>query len=116
MRGGCLCGAVAFEVTPPLRDVFLCHCIQCRRWAGHAWAASAVPPERLAVTGEVRWFRSSDHARRGFCPVCGSSLFWAPDHGGHVSFSPGALEAPTGLRIEAEECLEDAGDYYETPA
>jgi hypothetical protein len=30
--GGCLCGAVRFEVLGPLRDVVLCHCGECRRW------------------------------------------------------------------------------------
>ena len=32
--GGCLCGAVRYEVDPPLRDVILCHCEMCRKAHG----------------------------------------------------------------------------------
>jgi hypothetical protein len=27
--GGCLCGAVRYEVRGPLRDVLICHCGEC---------------------------------------------------------------------------------------
>ena len=32
--GSCLCGAVAFEITGPLRPVIACHCHQCRKQTG----------------------------------------------------------------------------------
>lgn len=114
LAGGCLCGAVRFVVTPPLRDVLICHCSQCRRWSGHVWAASAVPSERLTLTQTrgLRWFASSPQADRGFCGECGSSLFWRPAHGGHVSFAAGALDGPTGLHVGGKWCLSDKGDYY----
>ncbi len=40
-RGGCLCGAVRYEVQGPLRDVLICHCEECRRWHGHVSATTA---------------------------------------------------------------------------
>ncbi|WP_303384903.1 GFA family protein [Paracoccus sp. (in: a-proteobacteria)] len=96
--------------------MLICHCSQCRRWAGHVWAASAVPPDRLRlIRGEtLRWFAASPDADRGFCASCGSSLFWRPAHGRHISFAAGALDGLTGLRIGAQWCLTDAGDYYQT--
>ena len=33
--GGCLCGAVRYQVHGPLRDVLICHCVECRRWHGN---------------------------------------------------------------------------------
>jgi len=39
--GGCLCGAVRYEVLGPLRDVVLCHCSHCRRTHGHVAAYAA---------------------------------------------------------------------------
>jgi hypothetical protein len=116
--GRCLCGAVRFEVDEPLRDVVLCHCGECRRWAGHYWAASAADrgAVRISDGGALRWFDSPEsvtHARRGFCAECGSSLFWdAPDRD-TISFSAGALDQPTGLRTEKHIYTEFAGDYYE---
>jgi len=39
--GGCLCGAVRYEVHGALRPVVMCHCTQCRRVTGHHMAATA---------------------------------------------------------------------------
>lgn len=114
IRGACLCGAVRFRLSPPLREVFLCHCSQCRKWSGHFWAATSVPLDRFHLEGEesLRWYPSSDHARRGFCAICGSSLFWEPKGEGRISVAAGALEPPTGLRIGEVWERDSAGDYY----
>lgn len=111
---GCHCGAVTFEVTGPLRPVIACHCTQCRKTSGHYWAASSVPAGRFRLTRDdgLAWFRSSPGAERGFCRRCGASLFWKPGGGDRISFSPGALEGPTGLGIAEHIHREDAGDYY----
>ena len=45
--GRCLCGSVRFEIDGPLRDVSLCHCVECRRWHGHVCAMTSAPRERL---------------------------------------------------------------------
>lgn len=114
MEGGCLCGAVRFRLDPPLRDVVACHCSQCRKTSGHFWAATSVPLERfhLQDTETLRWFRSSEMARRGFCATCGASLFWEPVGEGRISVAAGSLDGPTGLSISSDWFLEDAGDYY----
>jgi hypothetical protein len=116
VTGKCLCGAVRFEVDEPLRDVVVCHCAECRRWAGHVWAASSAPSAAVRIDGPVKWIDSPEsvtHARRGFCPECGSSLFWDAPGRDTVSFSAGALDPPTGLRIAKHIYADFAGDYYE---
>ncbi len=124
MRGSCHCGSVIYEVTPPLRDVVVCHCSQCRKTSGHVWAASSVMVQNFRLTEDrgLQWFDSSDVARRGFCRDCGASLFWQPKPGADPSwtpdgptmhFSPGSLDGPTGLKIIAHIHKEDRGDYYE---
>ena len=65
---------VAGDITPPDG----CHCAQCRKWSGHFFASADIPREALTVQGEVTWFHSSEKVRRGFCPTCGSSLFFDP--------------------------------------
>jgi hypothetical protein len=56
---------------------------------------------------------SSSRARRGFCVLCGSSLFWdAPDRE-TISIAAGTLDEPTGLRTTAQIYAESHGDYYE---
>ena len=116
--GRCICGAVAFEVKGPLRDVVLCHCTECRRWAGHAWAASEALFDDLDFTEQrgLRWIDSPDSvwdARRGFCGECGSSLFWQIPGKRTVSIAAGCLDAPTGITTVQQIWTDSAGDYYE---
>ena len=113
--GGCLCGAVRYEVRGPLRPVVDCHCTMCRRTSGHFAAFTATRPEALVLieSAELRWNPSSTSARRGFCGTCGSSLFWEPDSGERVSIAAGTLHLPTGLETVVHVFVEDAGDYYE---
>jgi len=114
-RGRCLCGAVAFEVHGPLRPVVACHCGQCRRWSGHHVAATAArrADVRFNADEALTWFRSSARAKRGFCRVCGSSLFWSEDDAPNMSISAGALDVPTGLHTVVNIMVEDKSDYYE---
>lgn len=113
LGGSCLCGAVRFSVGGKVPDPSLCHCSQCRRQSGHVWASSHAPQDAVSIEGPVSWYRSSEMAERGFCPTCGSFLFWRRDDEDTVSFSMGALEAPTGLRLARHIFTADKGDYYE---
>jgi hypothetical protein len=115
VKGHCLCGAVRFELTPPLRAVTVCHCGQCRRWHGHVGAYTAVPRDGLSLTESrgLAWFASSTFARRGYCRECGSSLFWERDGQGKISIAAGSLDAPTGLQTVLQIFAKDKGDYYE---
>jgi hypothetical protein len=66
----------------------------------------------VSVEGAVTWFASSPEARRGFCAVCGSNLFW--DGGGaNLSIMAGALDGPTGLRLVGHIFCADRGDWYD---
>lgn len=113
MKGGCLCGAVRFVVSGPLRPVIACHCVQCRKTSGHYVAATSAARADLEVTGKVSWFVSSPKARRGFCGICGSSLFWEEGDGSPVSIHAGTLDGPTGLALARHIFVADKGDYYE---
>ncbi|RYZ37920.1 MAG: GFA family protein, partial [Myxococcaceae bacterium] len=79
-RGSCLCGAVRFTVEGELPVPDACHCGKCRKHSGHYFVSTDVPRSAVTIEGadKVGWFQSSEKARRGFCSVCGSSLFWDP--------------------------------------
>lgn|GEM_PF-125123 len=112
--GGCLCGAVRYEVHGPLRPVVACHCTQCRKQTGHFLAATGCLREHLLMTRTdgLKWYRSSDIARRGFCQECGSVLFWQKDTAPYTSITPGTLDGDTGLQTAVHICVADKGDYY----
>jgi hypothetical protein len=78
--GACLCGGLRFEVAPPTKWCAHCHCSMCRRAHGAGvvtWFGAHSDSFRL-VSGEelLRWYQSSEGARRGFCTRCGSMLFF----------------------------------------
>ena len=112
--GSCLCGAVRYEVTGPLRDVVECHCAMCRRTHGHVAAYTAAPRSALRVVEArgLRWYDSSSFARRGFCGECGGSVFWERKAADAISIAAGTLDPPTGLRTTLQIFVDDAGDYY----
>jgi hypothetical protein len=114
-KGSCLCGAVTFEVAGTLPPPVACHCSQCRRQSGHFWTATDIHRAALAINGaeKVTWFRSSDKARRGFCSVCGSVLFWDPTGQGTISVAMGAFDLPTNTRLKMHIYVADKGDYYD---
>lgn len=113
--GGCLCGAVRYRIDGRLRSVINCHCSQCRRTHGHFAAYAAVRADRLTLTEAkgLTWYESSDRAARGFCRVCGASLFWRPRDLDYLAVAAGTLDAPTGLETVAHIHVADKGDYYE---
>lgn len=99
--GGCLCGAVRFEVAGKLRPVVICHCGQCRRQTGLALASTAARRTdiRFLEQGGLRWFHSSPGARRGFCAGCGSVLFWDAPGRDIVSIAAGSLDDGSSLEV-----------------
>ena len=115
--GWCLCGAVSFVVTGPLRNVLNCHCHRCRRFTGHHMAATNAQVDDVAIDDAealLRWYDPVPEAGYGFCGRCGSSLFWRssglPDR---ISICAGTLEPPTGLRTVEAWWTSEAGDYHD---
>jgi hypothetical protein len=114
LTGRCLCGAITFRVTGPVRGESLCHCGQCRRQSGHVWASGVAARSDVEIRGEtLRWFAASPAAERGFCATCGGFLFWSARGEASISFALGALDTPTGLRVGKHIYLQDKGDYYD---
>ena len=116
--GQCLCGAIRIEIRGPLRDVVVCHCGQCRRQHGAPPSYTSASWSNVTVHGEkqLKWHQSSESARRGFCRVCGSKLFWERVDSGQLDVTMGSLDQPTGLKIVKHIHIEDAGDYYDPPS
>ena len=115
MRGGCLCGAVRYEIDGPLRDVVTCHCGQCLKTHGNYAAYSATDKKNLRLIEDrgLAWYDSSDKAKRGFCRECGASLFWKPTFADYVAVSAGSMDGPTGLKVARHIFTREKPDWYE---
>ncbi len=111
--GRCLCGDISFKVNATPQGASVCHCRQCRKQSGHIWASAYVAIADLSISGTVKWYAASATAKRGFCPNCGSFLFWKAHAEDTMSFALGALDDPTGITIEKHIFVADKGDYYD---
>lgn len=117
-KGSCLCGSITIEIEGELSPVEACHCTQCRKWCGHFGAFADVPLTQLNIHGEdhLKWFQSSEKARRGFCGECGTSLFFDPmDKVKHhwIGILMGLFDTPTNTKMEKHIFTAEKGDYYE---
>ena len=115
VKGSCECQGVVFELIGELRDVVFCHCSQCRKTSGHYWAATQVSKGNLNLikATSLSWYDSSDKARRGFCSVCGSSMFFERKGIDKISVSAGSLDIPTSLDRMRHIYVASKGDYYD---
>lgn len=80
LRGGCLCGAVTFEIAPPFQRMIHCHCSRCRKSSGtgHATNLVVAPAQLQWLTGEegIARYKLSETESFGkwFCSHCGSPV------------------------------------------
>lgn len=114
-QGGCLCGAVRYEITGSLRGVVNCHCEMCRRLHGIFGPHTKAKKSDIRITEDhgLTWYETSSVARRGFCNMCGSNLFWEPYAQQATGIVAGTLDMPTDLKTIGHIFTAEKGDYYE---
>jgi hypothetical protein len=112
--GGCLCGAVRFTARLKNRDVGVCHCSMCRRWAaGPFFAMECEGAVQVADETNLGAYRSSEWAERCFCKKCGSVLFYRLVGKDFSAVSAEALDDKSGLRFASQIFIDDKPSYYE---
>ena len=114
-KGSCLCGSVKLTIKNLLDEgVCFCHCSQCRKNYGLYGAFVGAPKEFFSITGDknIRWYKSSEKVRRGFCKKCGSPLIWEHKGSKNIYTLAGlidGLRTRKGFHIFAK----DKGGYYQ---
>lgn len=81
--GSCLCKAVALEVHGGITDIIHCHCSNCRKASGTAYATNGfISSDGLRITQgqeHIRTYEGAPGRRRHFCQICASPLFSSND-------------------------------------
>lgn len=99
ITGGCLCGACRYETGAEPINVRACHCRACQKATGGPFYARVlVPVDGLRASGPIGWFNSSDDVRRGFCTLCGSTLFSERFSIGAIGLTMGTLDEPDSFQ------------------
>ncbi len=107
LHGSCLCGGVRYRAALPVAHTSHCYCTMCQKQHGAAAGSYAnVASAGLTITQGadlIVEYASSEHGRRDFCRVCGSTLFWrstvSPDR---VAITLGTLEPAYAGKVERE--------------
>jgi hypothetical protein len=111
--GGCLCGAIRYEVSAEPIMMFNCHCRDCQRATGSSFTPVVyVPAKAFKITkGSPRYYSTpSDtggHNQRGFCPECGSRLFGGASEIGQ-GIAASSLDDPSFFKPELHIWVSDA--------
>jgi hypothetical protein len=114
--GRCLCGAVSYAAKDLEPKMAACHCGMCRRWTGGPLLSVGSSDVSWSGTDKIRTYTSSEWAERGFCAVCGTSLFYrvtapGPHHGRvHVAF--GTLDDQSGFDLTLEFFIDLKPEAY----
>ena len=104
ISGGCACGAIHYECNADPVVMLNCHCRDCQRASGSAYApVLVVPKSAVQMHGEPRYYevvgKAGKAIERGFCPTCGSQvavkLERLPDF---LGLQAGSLEDPSIYR------------------
>jgi hypothetical protein len=107
--GGCLCGAVRYRLEGEPTHVGRCHCADCRKRSGSAFAIYGHwPREKFEIEGELSTFNGD-----GFCATCGSRIGLIEDDAveinlGTLDDAPFRLVPQTELWIKRREPWLDA--------
>ena len=109
--GRCLCGSVTYRAEG-LRDIWFCHCRQCRYATGHFMAACRTENERLEWDGLISWSTHSGASQIARCRQCGTPLFWRQAGSATTSVLAGSLDDTEGLAVPGHIYTAEKGGYY----
>jgi hypothetical protein len=105
-RGGCLCGAIRYEITAEPMFGGHCQCRDCQHESGGGHTSFlAFPSDAVKLTGTPRFYESEADSgstiRRGFCPICGSPVMAATiGLPAVMTISAGSLDDPSAFKPE----------------
>lgn len=119
VTGGCLCGAVAFEVTEPFKVAHNCHCSRCRmgRAAAHASNGFVSDKGMHFTKGEeqVKTFKVPDAERftQAFCQTCSSLLPFVNHNNGYTVIPLSSLDDDPQIRPVDHIYVNDKANWHD---
>ena len=107
IKGGCLCGAVRYIAEADPTSATVCHCRDCQKFTGSAFAALLrVSKEAVTIEGTLKTISrnggSGNPILRRFCPECGSSIAEEPGtRPGIIILNVGTFDQPAVTKPRA---------------
>ncbi len=99
IKGGCLCGQCSYVSEAEPINIRVCHCRCCQKAIGAPFYARVmVPLDSVSMSGLIGWFSAESGVRRGFCTLCGTTLFSERRSANAIGLSMGSLDQPDRFR------------------
>ncbi len=77
-NGSCLCGVIKLKISGKIQDIVHCHCSQCRKAQGSAFATNGNVDinDVVFLSGEdnLTSYESTPGQTKYFCKTCGSPI------------------------------------------
>lgn len=114
----CLCGGIRFRIDGELAPIQICHCAQCRRAQGSAFAAN-IPVAESALHVDsgrelMNEFESTPGKKRAFCKRCGSPVYSRRDNlPGVLRIRAGLINEPLPVRPAFHAYVASKANWYE---
>lgn len=114
LTGGCCCGNVSFTVIDDFSRFYFCHCDQCRKFSGSAYASNL-----FTDPDNINWLKGLEHIKRfdypertfsnAFCTECGSVVPYLTQSGKALIVPAGSLNQEPSKQLDAKIfCAEQA--------
>jgi hypothetical protein len=104
--GSCMCGKVKFKLADRFKAFYQCHCHQCQKLTGTAFASNL-----FTEPDNIRWLEGESNIQhfvalerqfsKSFCQSCGSALPFVNKRGTSLIVPAGCLDNLEGKKIEA---------------
>lgn len=122
MKGGCLCGAVRYEVSGDAVFVGKCYCSDCQKEGGSGHLdLIGHRQEHVVVTGELCTYEKPGDSGltvvRRFCPTCGTTVLGEPlGFPGVSMIRAGTLDECGDITMQMAIFCKSARDWDQPPA
>ncbi|HSS65286.1 MAG TPA: GFA family protein [Gammaproteobacteria bacterium] len=111
-RGQCLCGAVTLTAAEVETEFSACHCRTCQRWSGGIFLTTTARGVNFEGEENIRTFRASEWAERGFCKKCGTLLFYRLLKSNDHEICIGVFDDQSDLRLASEIFMDQKPGGY----
>ncbi|OQK18573.1 aldehyde-activating protein [Methyloprofundus sedimenti] len=118
--GSCLCGKVKYTVATHIDAFYFCHCEQCRKITGSAFASNI-----LTKSAEVNWISGFEWLKRFdypgeriftkvFCTHCGSGMPYLNKQANALVIPADSLDHAPNIKPNHNIFWADKASWYES--
>lgn len=118
IKGSCLCGKVTYSVNKDFSEFYFCHCKQCQRITGSAFAANLLTaPQNIQWHSGEQYLKRFEYPERNFtkvfCTACGSGLPFVNQSGKALIIPAGSLDKDLEVKVDHNIFWAERAHWYE---